>query len=315
MSGALAAFEDLFQHSSPNPAVAAAVTLLCAPPVPPPIMLDAALSAVAPHLSGAERAVWASILGAPLQRAGIVPPRCVAAFLGQCAHESGGFRDLEEDLSYTAPRLCQVWPNRFPTPQAAEACALQPEMLANRVYANRLGNGDEASGDGWRFRGRGLIQITGRAAYQQFADAMHMTLSQAVPHASTQAGAVDSAIWFWTVNDLRAGPDLVHRSSHPEDQRRNRRRGRTNHPLQRRPARPRAAPDDRCAPPRQLGRKCSGNENSSHRSRAQGGARRCQPGFPLQPASLSRQTSAAPSKTTAPSRVTHHPPPPADTRS
>ncbi len=79
---------------------------------------------------------------------------------------------------------------------------MQPETLANRVYSNRLGNGDEASGDGWRFRGRGLIQLTGRANYQQFAEAMTMTLDQAVEHAATEAGAADSAAWFWTVNQL-----------------------------------------------------------------------------------------------------------------
>jgi putative chitinase len=144
------------------------------------------------------------VLGAPLRKANIIAPRCVAAFLGQCAHESGGFRAIEEDLSYSAARLCQVWPSRFPTQEAAEACALQPEALANRVYANRLGNGDEASGDGWRFRGRGLIQITGRAAYESFAKTMGMTLDQAVEHATTLAGAADSAAWFWTENDLNA---------------------------------------------------------------------------------------------------------------
>ena len=137
-----------------------------------------------------------------MRKAGITAPRCVAAFLGQCAFESGGFRNLEEDLSYSAARLCQVWPGRFPNAETAEPCALKPEALANRVYAERMGNGDEASGDGWRFRGRGLIQITGRAAYEQFARTMTMTLDQAVEHAATRDGAVDSAVWFWTSNHL-----------------------------------------------------------------------------------------------------------------
>jgi putative chitinase len=167
-----------------------------------PSRLDQALRAVAPHLSDAERVRWVAVLVTPLLKAGIATPRCLAAFLGQCAHESAGFRTLEEDLSYSAARLCQVWPNRFPTAQAAEACALQPELLANRVYAERLGNGGEDTGDGWRFRGRGLIQITGRTAYQRFAKSMGMTLDQAVEHAATEAGAADSAAWFWTANDL-----------------------------------------------------------------------------------------------------------------
>jgi putative chitinase len=206
MSGALAGFEDYFQRSSPDPAVAAAVTVLCnaSTPSKPPPFLDAALRAVAPHLSDAERAGWVAVLAEQLRKAGITTPRCVAAFLGQCAHESGGFRDLEENLNYSAARLCQVWPNRFPTVEAADACALQPEVLANRVYANRLGNGDEASGDGWQFHGRGLIQITGRAAYEKFARASGMTLDQAVEHAATQSGAAVSAAWFWTENDLNA---------------------------------------------------------------------------------------------------------------
>lgn len=202
LSDALGVFEVLFQQSSTDPAVAAAVTILANTPVPAPNRLDPALHAVAPHLTQDERAAWVSALADPLLKSGITSPRCVAAFLGQCGVESAGFRDLEENLSYTAARLCQVWPNRFPTLAAAEACALQPETLANRVYSSRMGNGDEASGDGWRFRGRGLIQITGRAAYEQFAQAMAMTLDQAVEHAATQAGAADSAAWFWSTNKL-----------------------------------------------------------------------------------------------------------------
>ena len=160
--------------------------------------------AVAPHLTADVRAAWLTALIEPLLKADITTPRCVAAFLGQCAVESAGFGSMEEDLSYSATRLCEVWPSRFPNIEAAEACALHPEALANRVYANRLGNGDEASGDGWRFRGRGLIQITGRGNYQRFAQAMSMTLDQAVEHAATRAGAADSAAWFWSVNELNA---------------------------------------------------------------------------------------------------------------
>jgi len=196
-------YETLFQQPSPDPAVAAAVTLLTTMPAPASgDRLDQAMRAVAPHLAAEERAAWVAALAEPLRKASITGPRCVAAFLGQCAFESGGFRELEEDLSYSAARLCQVWPGRFPNTEAAEPCALKPEALANRVYADRMGNGNEASGDGWRFRGRGLIQITGRSAYEHFSTSMAMTLDQAVQHAATRDGAADSAAWFWTANQL-----------------------------------------------------------------------------------------------------------------
>jgi putative chitinase len=203
MLDALTAFDALFPQYSSEPAVAAAVTVLANNPLPPPPdRLDLALQAVAPHLTDEDRAGWIAVLAEPLRKAGVATPRGLAAFLGQCAVESGGFRCLEEDLSYSAARLCQVWPSRFPNAEAAEACALQPEALANRVYANRMGNGDEASGDGWRYRGRGLIQISGRTAYSHFAMAMNMPVAQAVELAATQAGAANSAVWFWSVNRL-----------------------------------------------------------------------------------------------------------------
>jgi putative chitinase len=203
MLDALTAFETLFQRSPVDPSVAAAVTVLTSMLLPlAPSRVEAALRSVAPHLSDDERAGWITVLMQPMRQAGITTPRCAAAFLGQCAVESAGFQSLEEDLGYTAVRLCQVWPTRFPNSEAAAACALQPEILANRVYSNRMGNGNEASGDGWRFRGRGLIQISGRTAYTHFAQAMTLTLDQAIEHAATQAGAVDSAIWFWSANQL-----------------------------------------------------------------------------------------------------------------
>jgi putative chitinase len=205
LPAALTAFEALFQAPCSDPAVAAAVMVLASdPPPPPPDRLDPALRAVAPRLTDDERAAWVAVLTEPLLKADITSPRCVAAFLGQCAVESAGFLSLEEDLNYSAARLCAVWPSRFPNVEAAQSCALRPVALANRVYANRMGNGDEASGDGWRFRGRGLIQITGRGNYQRFAQAMNMTVDQAVEHAATKTAAADSAIWFWSVNELNA---------------------------------------------------------------------------------------------------------------
>lgn len=196
-------FDALVQQPSIDPAIAAAVTIFANNPVSPaPLRLDAALATVAPRLTDEARAAWVAVLDEKLPKAGMTAPRCVAAFLGQCAVESAGFHSLEENLSYSAARLCQVWPRRFPNTVMAEAYAMNPEALANRVYADRMGNGDEASGDGWTFRGRGLIQLTGRAAYARFAVAMAMTLDQAVKHAATQEGAADSAIWYWTANHL-----------------------------------------------------------------------------------------------------------------
>ncbi len=218
MPGILTGIESLLGRVFPNPATAAAVAVLStravagpvapallsprpvAQPVPPGLVQG--LSAVALHLTDAEHAAWVAALTGPLRKAAITAPRCVAAFLGQCAVESGGFRGLEENLSYSAGRLCQVWPNRFLTTFAAEACAFQPETLANQVYADRMGNGGVQSGDGWQFRGRGLIQLTGRATYERFAKAMGLNLDQAVRHAATPLGAAESAAWFWSVNGL-----------------------------------------------------------------------------------------------------------------
>lgn len=190
-----------------QPAAAAAVTLLARQQANAPVKLDAALKAVAPHLSDQDRAGWVAALAPALAKAAISTPRRIAAFLAQCAVESAGFRALQEDLSYSVSRLCQVWPNRFPTEAAAEDCAFHPETLANTVYADRLGNGPTSSGDGWRFRGRGLIQITGRDAYQRFAAASAMPIELAVDFAATPAGAAQTAAWFWSTRKLNALAD------------------------------------------------------------------------------------------------------------
>lgn len=107
-------------------------------------------------------------LGTAMRLGHITSPRRIALFLAQLEHECPGLNPTEEKLNYSARRLPQVWPSRFPTEEIARRYAGNPEALANRVYANRMGNGDEASGDGWRYRGRGFIQLTGKENYERF---------------------------------------------------------------------------------------------------------------------------------------------------
>jgi putative chitinase len=121
----------------------------------------------------------------------------LAAFLAQVMHESNQFRALSENLHYSAERLRQIWPARFPTDEIAAECAGDPEKLANRVYADRLGNGDSVSGDGWRYRGRGLIQLTGRQNYERCAKALQLDLLAQPELLEQPEGAARSAAWFW----------------------------------------------------------------------------------------------------------------------
>ena len=131
-----------------------------------------------------------------------------AAFLSQCAHESAGFTALQENLNYRAESLMRVWPKHFPTMEIANQYAYHPEQIANRAYANRMGNGDEASGDGWKFRGRGLIQLTGRANYTAFGTTVNMTPDQVIEYVQTFDGAVQTACWFWKTNNLNQYADV-----------------------------------------------------------------------------------------------------------
>lgn len=126
----------------------------------------------------------------------------IAAFLAQIAHESGGFNFVIENLNYSADGLRRTFPRYFPTQELASQYARKPERIANRVYANRMKNGDEASGDGFKFRGRGLIQLTGRDNYTRFSEALGITLDETVQYLETPNGAVVSAGWFWDNNKL-----------------------------------------------------------------------------------------------------------------
>lgn len=131
----------------------------------------------------------------------------VSAFLAQTAHESGGYRAIKENLNYRAESLMRVWPRYFPTLEIARAYERQPERIANRAYANRMGNGDESSGDGWRYCGRGLIQLTGKSNYERYAESLQISLQEAQEHLLTFEGCVQSAAWFWEANNLNQWAD------------------------------------------------------------------------------------------------------------
>lgn len=134
-------------------------------------------------------------------------PQRMAAFLAQCAHESGGFTALKENLNYRAVTLRKVFPKYFPTDEIASAYAQQQAAIANRVYANRMGNGDEHSGDGFKYCGRGLIQVTGKENYTWFADSLGITPEEASEYMETFEGATQSACWFWETNNLNTWAD------------------------------------------------------------------------------------------------------------
>ena len=126
--------------------------------------------------------------------------------MAQVGHESGGLRFTVENLNYRADALTRVWPSRFPL-GIAESYAMQPERIANRAYCDRMGNGNEASGDGWKYRGRGLIQLTGADNYADFSlSADNEALSDPDSVAEPELAAL-SAGWFWSRNGLNALAD------------------------------------------------------------------------------------------------------------
>lgn len=142
-----------------------------------------------------------------MERFGIESPQRMAAFLAQVAHESSETRRLTENLNYRAERLVAVWPRRFPTVKAAEPYAHNPEKLANRVYAGRGGNGDEASGDGWRYRGRGLFQLTFRDNYRLAGEALRLPLLVEPELVATPEVASLTAAHYWYRLGLNALAD------------------------------------------------------------------------------------------------------------
>jgi putative chitinase len=153
---------------------------------------------------------WHRVLAQLLPDYEINTPQRIAAFIAQCAHESGEFTTLKENLNYRAPTLRKIFPKYFPTDELANQYASLPnkqEAIANKVYANRMGNGDEASGDGFRYCGRGLIQLTGKDNYSWFAASVSITVEEASEYLQTFEGAAQSACWFWESNNLNQWAD------------------------------------------------------------------------------------------------------------
>ena len=151
---------------------------------------------------------WHEALAQLLPDYEITTPKRIAAFIAQCAHESGGFRFVSENLNYKAESLMKVFPKYFHDMGTAKAYEKQPAKIANKIYASRMGNGDEASGDGFRYRGRGLIQLTGKDNYTWFAASIETPVEQAAQYLETFEGAAQSACWFWENNNLNKWADL-----------------------------------------------------------------------------------------------------------
>ena len=151
---------------------------------------------------------WYDALYQILPEYNINTPERVAAFIAQCAHESGNFRFLQENLNYKAESLTKTFKKYFPTLESAQPYAKKPQMIANKVYANRMGNGDEASGDGFRYLGRGLIQLTGKNNYTFFAASVGIeNMDECVEYLGTFEGAVQSACFFWENSNLNQWAD------------------------------------------------------------------------------------------------------------
>lgn len=133
---------------------------------------------------------------------GIDTPMRQAAFLAQCGHESSDFTRTKENLNYSTERLLQVFPKYFKTKEEAARVAQNPEAIANIVYSNRMGNGASTTGDGYKFRGRGYVQLTGRENYTKFSAKMGVDAVVNPDYVATPEGAALSAVWFWNSRDL-----------------------------------------------------------------------------------------------------------------
>lgn len=157
---------------------------------------------------------WFAAINDNLPEYGITSVERVAAWLAQMGHESGDFKELKENLNYGAKGLRVTFPKYFPSDEMALAYQRQPEKIANRVYGGRMGNGSEETGDGWKYHGRGLIQITGKDNYTYCSNALYgdLSLLENPDMLCDMDGAVRSACWFWNsrnLNPLADAGDIV----------------------------------------------------------------------------------------------------------
>jgi len=150
---------------------------------------------------------WVEPLNETFARFDISTPARQAAFIGQASHESGNFKTLEENLQYRAETLMRVWPKRFPTLEFAKQYEKNPKKIANSVYSNRMGNRDEASGDGHRFRGRGLFQLTGHSNYFHAGKALGEDFVMNPDLVATPMYAALTAGFFWNTHKLNQYAD------------------------------------------------------------------------------------------------------------
>ena len=150
---------------------------------------------------------WFEPLQETFEKYQINTPKRQACFIGQCMHESGGFKFLRENLNYSAKALMNTWPSRFPDADTAEKYARQPEMIANKVYGGRMGNTED--GDGAKYIGRGLIQLTGKDNYTAFGEAIGEDLVANPQLVEEPRYAALSAGWFWNKRGLNALADAM----------------------------------------------------------------------------------------------------------
>ena len=156
----------------------------------------------------ADAAAWADAAMEILPKYEINTPNRIAGFFAQTCHESMNFSALSENLAYRVETLEKLFSKYFSKAgRNAADYAKQPEKIANVIYASRMGNGDTASGDGYRFRGRGVIQLTGRDNYTAFGKSVGMTAEQVIDYVQTKTGALESACWYWNSRNINAACD------------------------------------------------------------------------------------------------------------
>jgi len=150
---------------------------------------------------------WLQPLEETFFRYQINTPLRQAAFIGQCQHESANFRVLQENMNYSAAGLMKTWPSRFPTLEAAQPYHRKPEKIANKVYSGRMGNGNEESGEGWMYHGRGIIQLTGKSNYMMASDSLKEDFVRSPDLVLTPRWAVLTAGWYWNKRSLNTVAD------------------------------------------------------------------------------------------------------------